>query len=251
MRAAAAAAVLLFLLVAVAPAGAAKPLRPGVEQAERYAQQRAGVVGFAVHTKHRWWGFRRARQVQMASTVKTLLALTYLRRANTRRRALTARDRRLLGPMIRRSDNVAASQVRNIVGYPHLTAVARRAGMRHFATAPSWGACTTTARDLAKLFWRLRRMTPRRHRDYLMGLHRRITRPQRWGVAQAVPRGWRLYFKSGWGSGSGAVDHQGALLVRGKRRIAFAITTTSNPSHDYAKRTLRGVARRLLRALDA
>ena len=42
-----------------------------------------------------------------------------------------------------------------------------------------------------------------------------IVRSQRWGIARVRPPGWALYFKGGWGSGSGAVDHQVALLRRG------------------------------------
>ena len=41
-----------------------------------------------------------------------------------------------------------------------------------------------------------------------------------------------------------------ALLRRGGRRLAVAIMTTASPSHEYAKATLEGVARRLLRHLD-
>ena len=62
-------------------------------------------------------------------------------------------------------------------------------------------------------------------------------------------RGWRLYFKGGWGSGTGAVDHQVAFLQSGRMRIALAIFTVGNPSHGYGKQTLRGVAARLLRGL--
>ena len=239
----------LLAVLAIAPAAAAAPWRPDVEAAERYATQRAGVVTFAVRTKTGRWGHLRARRTQAASTVKSLLALAYLRRQSTRRRALTTRDHRLLGPMIRRSDNGTATAVRNLVGYPRLERVAARAGMREFATAPLWGASLTSARDLARLFWELERLTPRRHRRYLMRLHRTIVPRQRWGVGAAQPPGWDLYFKGGWGDGSGTVDHQGALLVRGKRRVAFAITTTRNPSHEYGKATLKGVARRLLRGL--
>ena len=82
-----------------------------------------------------------------------------------------------------------------------------------------------------------------------MRLLRRIVPSQRWGIARARPRGWRLHFKGGWGSGTGWVDHQGALLTRGNSRISLAILTYGNPSHAYGKRTLRGVARRLLRGL--
>jgi hypothetical protein len=63
------------------------------------------------------------------------------------------------------------------------------------------------------------------------------------------PRGWDLYFKGGWGSGSGAVDHQVALLRKGRYRVSVAVMTTSNGSHAYGKQTLKGVFRRLLRGL--
>ena len=82
-----------------------------------------------------------------------------------------------------------------------------------------------------------------------MRLLRTIVRSQRWGIARVRPDGWRLYFKGGWGSGTGRVDHQVALLAKGEERVAVAITTTGNGSHAAGKRTLRGVARRLLRGL--
>ena len=72
---------------------------------------------------------------------------------------------------------------------------------------------------------------------------------QRWGVARAVPRGWTLHFKGGWGSGTGWVDHQSALLTRGRRRVAISILTRDDGTHAAGNRTLRGVARRLSRGL--
>ena len=47
------------------------------------------------------------------------------------------------------------------------------------------------------------------------------------------------------------VDHQVAQLRRGELRVALAIMTSGNPDHAYGKATLEGVARRLLRGLDA
>ncbi len=82
-----------------------------------------------------------------------------------------------------------------------------------------------------------------------MRLLRSVVPSQRWGVARVRPRGWTLYFKGGWGSGSGAADHQVALLTRGRLRVSAAVMTTGNPSHAYAKRTLRGTFSRLLRGL--
>ena len=55
--------------------------------------------------------------VPSASVVKAMLLVAYLRRAGRPRGARSRRvDRALLGPMIRRSDNAAASRVCNIVG---------------------------------------------------------------------------------------------------------------------------------------
>ncbi len=74
---------------------------------------------------------------------------------------------------------------------------------------------------------------------------------QRWGVREVAPPGWRLYFKGGWGSGTGAVDHQVALLERGRTRVAIAVLTTAQGTHAYDKETLRGVFERLVRRLGA
>ena len=58
-----------------------------------------------------------------------------------------------------------------------------------------------------------------------MKLLNTITPAQRWGIARVRPSGWRLYFKGGWGSGTGWVDHQVALLTRGDERVSVAILT--------------------------
>jgi hypothetical protein len=76
-----------------------------------------------------------------------------------------------------------------------------------------------------------------------------VIRPQRWGIGRVVPLGWTLYLKGGWGSGSGRVDHQVALLRHGRHRIALALFTQFDPDHAYGKRTLRGLASRLLEGL--
>jgi hypothetical protein len=165
---------------------------------------------------------------------------------------LRARERALLAPMIRRSDNAAASAIFSQVGARRLRALARRAHMSRFRpAAPIWGNSRIDAADQARFFLHIDRLTPARHRSYAMYLLAHVTPSQRWGIGQVRPRGWRLYFKGGWGSGTGAVDHQVALLTRGRERVSVAILTYADGSHAYGKETLRGVAKRLLRGLAA
>jgi hypothetical protein len=154
--------------------------------------------------------------------------------------------------MIRRSDNVTASRIRDIVGNRGLRRLARRVGMRRFTpVAHPWGHSLVNAADQTRFFLRLERFVAERHRRRALRLLHSIVPAQRWGVAQVAPRGWELYFKGGWGSGTGAVDHQVALLRRGDLRVSVAVLTTSNGSHAYGKATLRGTFRRLLRGLRA
>lgn len=237
------------LLAALATAPAAQAWAPDVSSARSYATQRAGDVSFAVRTEGNLYGFRGRRSVRSASLVKAMLMVAYLNHRTVRGRRLRRADRALLSPMVRRSDNGAASLVRNFVGNSALAGLARRVRMRRFRTAPSWGSTAIDAVDQTRLFLKIDRYVVRRHRRFAMRLLNTIVPSQRWGVWRARPRGWAIYFKGGWGSGSGAVDHQVALLRRGSRRVAVAIMTTGNPSHEYGKATQRGVAARLLHSL--
>ena len=215
--------------------------------ARAYSQGRAGEVSFALQTDRRLYGLHVRRTVPSASVLKAMLLVAYLRQPVVRDRRLRRGDLDLLRPMVRRSDNTTASRVRDIVGNSRL--VASRSGAWGCARSrlPRSGAShRIDAADQTLLFLHLERFVPRRHRDTALTLLGSIVPPQRWGIARVRPPGWALYFKGGWGSGSGAVDHQVALVRRGKRRLSIAILTASgSPSHDYAKQTLRGVAARL------
>ncbi len=235
-------------LAGPATAANAEPWRPGLEQAREYAATRAGTISFAVRTRHRLYRQDAYRVYRSASVVKAMLLVAYLNHEGVRGRKLNGTDRALLDPMIRRSDNVAASRVRDFVGNGALEQLADRVGMGRFASAPSWGGTQITAAGQSKLFLRIDRYVVRRHRATAMRLLRTVIGPQRWGIARAPRPGWTLYFKGGWGD-YGEVDHQVALLRCGKRRVAVAILMTGFPSHDYGKRTLEGIARRLLHGL--
>jgi hypothetical protein len=251
MRTAGLALVALALVLAhCEPAVAVLDWKPGMNAAREFAEGRRGTVSFAVRTSDgRFYGEAADRAVRSASVLKAMLLTAYLNHPSVRHRALRNADRELLSPMIRRSDNDAATTVRNFVQDWRLKRLARRAGMTRFRTAPIWGNCQITARDQTRYFLKIDRLIPRRHRIYALGLLRTVVPSQRWGVGRVKPRGWRLYFKGGWGSGTGAVDHQVALLRRGAQRVSVAVLTTAQGTHEYGKRTLEGVFRRLLRGL--
>lgn len=236
--------------VAAAPSATLGSWEPDVAAARAYAAQRPGSISFAVRTDGRFWGHRTTQGVPSASVLKAMLLVAYLRRGDVRGRPLRRADRRLLAPMVRWSDNATATRVRGIVGDAGLYRLAKAARMQRFeAAAPVWGNSRVDARDQTRFFLHIDRLVPRRHRAYAMTLLRTVVESQRWGVGRATPDGWRIYFKGGWGSGSGAVDHQVALLRRGDLRVSVAIMTTSNGSHAAGKRTLEGVARRLFKGL--
>ena len=246
------AAVLLVATAAPAASAAVPPAgwEPDVVAARAYAERRTGVITFHVRTERGRWSHDADRTVPSASVIKAMLMAAYLSRPSVRDRALTAGDLALLDPMIRRSGNRAATRVRDIVGNEALLRLARRAGMTRFGTHPIWGLSRISARDQTRLWLRFESFVPARHRDTAMALLATIIPRQRWGFGElAYPAGWELFFKGGWGSGTGLVEHQVALLRRGEERVAVAILTTGSPSHAYGKRTLRGVAERLLRGL--
>jgi beta-lactamase class A len=251
VRRAVLALLVLAALPATASADAPKDWRPHVNEARAYAVSRLGEVSFAVRTEEGFWAFRPDRVVHSASVIKAMFMVAYLNRAGVRDRPLRPEARALLSKMIRRSDNDAATTIRNIVGDAAIERLARRAHMTRFAVAPIWGLSHITARDQTRLFLAIEDFIPKRHRATAMSLLRTIVPEQRWGIARARPPEWKIYFKGGWGSGTGAVDHQVAELRRGKLRVAVAIMTTGNPSHAYGKATLQGVARRLLKGLSA
>lgn len=218
--------------------------------AERYAKRRAGSVSFSL----RAGGVRRSldgdRTYAAASVVKVMLLVAYLR--ERRDSGLGHDERRLLEKMIRRSHNDSATQVRDSVGNEALEDLADRVGMDCFATSPSsWGSTRVCSADQALLMKQVAGLLPDRHRSFGMTQLRRIVERQRWGIPEAIGSGWTPYFKGGWFEDpDGWRIHQVALL-RGPERqeFALAILTSAQPTRNYGRETVRGVAKRLVGAV--
>jgi Beta-lactamase enzyme family len=223
--------------------------RPNMKSAIAYQRGRVGDIAFAVRTDHRFYGWRPDHVEWSASVVKAMLMVAYLDQASVATRALNGYDDSLLRPMITQSDNAAATTVRDVVGNGALRALANRVGMTHFATAAIWGETQITAGDQTRFFFHIDSYVARRHRAYAMNLLASIVPSERWGIGAVAPKGWHLYFKGGWGYGTGLLDHQVVLLVRGCARVSIAALTMYDGSHEYGKETLRGIFERLLERL--
>jgi len=150
--------------------------------------------------------------------------------------------------MITVSDNGAASTMIGRLGRAKIEREARRIGMRSFHLVSGfWGLSPTTARDQAVLFRRLDANLPRRHRTFARRLFRSIVSYQRWGVPRGAPRGWHVFFKGGWGYGTGKAVHQGARLERGGTVLGVGVTTFGNSGTSYGATTIQRVTKALLR----
>jgi hypothetical protein len=232
---------------------------PSLAAARRYARGRHGDVSFAlVDLRSRLRSFDGERTAPAASTIKAMLLAAYLRQRSVRSRSLREDEKTLLEPMIQVSDNAAAIHVAAILGAGPVERLARIAAMRDFqwVWAPGWlgGQSQISARDQARFFHRFDRYVPARHRRFARRLLGSVVSWQRWGIASAQPRGWRLYFKGGWGindDGVGTVNHQVAFLERGRCRLALAVLTEHNPFPGYGTETLAGVSSRLLHGIAA
>ncbi len=177
-------------LTAVVAAGAAAspaartraPWRPDVRAAKHYARGRAGQISFAVKgLDGRLQTLNRNDRAPAASVFKVMLLAAYLRQPPVRHRSLDRGDRALLGPMIRVSNSVAATRVRDIVGVAAIDRLARDAHMHAFRYASIWGLSRIDAIDQARFMYHLGRYIPRRHRRYAKHLLATITPSQRWG----------------------------------------------------------------------
>lgn len=152
------------------------------------------------------------RTVRSASVVKILIALDHLGRLGGRQ--IPAADLALLRPMLRSSDDGAATALWRAGGQRDIVArMARRLKLADTEPPPAalpgyWGYTAVSAADIATAYRYLMEKASARDRSFILGELRKATRcgkdrfDQYFGIPRAVPRPWAV--KQGW-SGFGDV----------------------------------------------
>ena len=221
-----------------------------MERAAAYMEARIGRTAFAVvDSSGRELGLNMHETFVSASVVKAMLLVGYLRALAAAHESIGATSEALLYPMIHVSDNHRASLVWERIGNSGLEDVAHRAGMTDFVLGADWANEEISAADQARFFFRMNSMIPRRFRTYARSLLSGIDSAESWGIpAIARPR-WQTFFKGGWRrTGEGQLVSQIAWLEQGRRKLAIAVMTVSDPSMAYGEETIEGVTARLLSA---
>ncbi len=172
-----------------------------------YLASRPGDVTVAVGVRGRpeVFGYTRgATRNYTASIVKVAIMASVMDRARREGRELTAWERSQIEPMIRVSDNSAASTLWDDVGQgPVVADVMRRMGARDVIIGPGalWGLTQTSAADWVAVLRHFSASTSaiitdsnRAYADYLMS---HVSSDQDWGVTAGPPAG-TVRVKNGW-----------------------------------------------------
>lgn len=138
-----------------------------------------------------------------ASIVKVQIMATVMRRAQEAKRSLTTWEKSQLVPMIRYSDNSAATNLWNYVGRGRAVArVDALMGLKSTVmdSRGAWGLTVTNAPDQVVLLDHFSRANPvltTAMRSYGLSLMHSVTRSQAWGVTSGPPAG-STAVKNGW-----------------------------------------------------
>jgi len=176
-----------------------------------------------------------------------MLLVGYLNQIAEHDQPLTSSHRAFLEAMIRQSDNASADVIYDHVCDAGLYRLATKAEMMRFDVHGDWTSARITAADQVRLFAGIDTFTPAQYRGYADHLLASVVRSQAWGIPEISRPRWMTLFKDGWRHTSrGHLVHQVARLERGPLSVAIAVQTDGNPSDRYGRRTIRGVAARLL-----
>ena len=225
---------------------------------DRYAATRVGRIGLVLFDNRdgRFFVWD-PLTLQSYSTIKVLILVAMLRRAQNRGLSLTSTQKSLASRMIRYSDNAATDTLLAQVGVSTCQVVADHLGLDKTVVRGGstgwWGHSTTTTGDLAKLMNQLVRGTylTAGRRDYVRGLMGTVTSSQRWGLGDPLPDTVHVEQKNGWGPMSTGYRLNSFGHVSGSgRSYQLAILSKSPNGFSYGKTTINKVSRIVYDALD-
>jgi beta-lactamase class A len=225
---------------------------------DRYADSRVGTIGLVVRDNRDGRYFHwRPRTLQSYSTIKVLILVATLKRAQDRGLALTSTQKSLASTMIRTSDNAATDTLLAQIGVSTCQRVADQLGMASTTVRGGstgwWGHSTTTTRDLVQLMNQLvlgTYLSPGR-RSYVRDLMATVTSTQRWGLGDPLPDAVHVELKNGWGPMSTGYRLNSFGFVSGYgRNYQMAILSKSPNGFTYGKETINRVSRIVYDALD-
>lgn len=181
-----------------------------------------------------------------ASIIKVDILAALLLQAQDAGRHLTAHERSLAEPMIRKSDNTAANALWREIGMaPGLEAANKRLGLTSTKGGPGakWGLTRTTASDQVRLLLSVfdsagasKTGSPlnKESRTYIRTLMSRVVSDQAWGVS--VASGAQYELKNGWlqrtTSGLWDVNSVGRITVHGHRYLVAVLSDGSASMSD-------------------
>ena len=225
---------------------------------DRYAATRVGTIGLTLRDNRDGGYFAwRPLTLQSHSTIKVLILVATLKRAQDRHLALTSTQKSLASRMIRNSDNAATDTLLAQIGVSTCQRVADQLGLSSTVVRGGstgwWGYSTTTTRDLVQLMNQLvlgTYLSPGR-RDYVRNLMATVTSSQQWGLGDPLPAGVHVEQKNGWGPMSTGYRLNSFGFVSGYgRNYQLAILSKSPNGFSYGRTTINRVSRIVYDALD-
>lgn len=219
---------------------------------ESYAASRTGTVGLALYDRRSrvTWSWR-DHTTESFSTVKLLILVALLHRAEAQRTRLTKPQLDHAWEMIVTSDNPSTDRLLASVDSADVHALARRLGMtRTVIQAPQalwWGFTPTAPGDLLRLMNAVvygTEVIDPGHRAYCRHLMSNVTPRQRWGAFGGhLPNGVRSLGKNGWGPmGDGYRLNSVGWVSGNGRDYTLAMTGRSPAGYWYGRETMDRVS---------
>ncbi|ROP55380.1 serine hydrolase [Streptomyces sp. PanSC9] len=198
------------------------------------------------------------RAYDTASIVKVDILAALLLKAQDAGRHLTAVERKLAEPMIRRSDNAAANALWRAIGRaPGLAAANKRLGLTETTggSGTRWGLTKTTAGDQIRLLRAVfddagtakkgRGALDTQSRAYVRTLMNKVVPEQTWGVSAFPGSAAGQALKNGWlqrnTTGLWDVNSIGQVTVKGHRYLVAALSNGSASMSDGVSLVERAV----------